>query len=489
MSTGMQQDLNAMGIANVNLNFEPETRFFTKTYLRYFPFAMAPQYMDFNSQPDWGQRGQIVLDRSADNCTKVRVETTLAPLLGNGVTTLSAALSGAPTPLAQTVANAHFTNDVGHAMFDKIEAFLGSVSFDTLYPEHLHALNQISRLSEERAPILTGEDPSGASLPTMCQQEQVLYTDVPVYFTEAWGNAWPLLLSHVTDMKFQFTLKKLTDCVQANDPSQAINLGTADGAILSIILLVELVILTDDERALVLNRGVTHLVNQHQSGGTFTIDAGKTKFSVNFVLNNPCQNIMMLFRQQTNLNANEYFNFTGQETGQFANHAFSSAQLNLNNNTRVPALNPLYFMYIQNEQHCRRVPDKNVYIYNFCLARSPTDPSGTLNFSRIDHPQLTFTFSTALPAAMDFMLFAENWNQIDIDGGVNISIARKPLNYKETHRTDHQTFLVRFEKILIYCLVDNRRCSQDSNRVSDTCSGPNLATDLVRLVILLSYVT
>ena len=76
-----------------------------------------------------------------------------------------------------------------------------------------------------------------------------------------------------------------------------------------------------------------------------------------------------------------------------------------------------YFRTIQPLEVGYTFPEKNIYIYSFCLKPEELQPSGSCNFSRIDN--LTFNFTgNQLYTGYTFNLYAKNYNILRIMGGM-----------------------------------------------------------------------
>ena len=94
-----------------------------------------------------------------------------------------------------------------------------------------------------------------------------------------------------------------------------------------------------------------------------------------------------------------------QPEGPHDNSPFASVGLMLNGHDRFSSRSGSYFTWIQPMQHHTRCPPGDVRhgswcgMYSFCLSPEEHQPSGALNFSRIDSAQLRMTFK---PADVDF---------------------------------------------------------------------------------------
>lgn len=96
-----------------------------------------------------------------------------------------------------------------------------------------------------------------------------------------------------------------------------------------------------------------------------------------------------------------------------------SAELKINNMTRFAKREAEYFRNVQCAQHHTNIPNEYIYVYSFALYPEDAQPSGSLNFSRLDTATLTLNYSdvmTAVPA--EVTVFAPYWNVFTYDGGV-----------------------------------------------------------------------
>tara|TARA_Y100000992_G_scaffold121706_2_gene79753 strand:- start:2673 stop:5144 length:2472 start_codon:yes stop_codon:yes gene_type:complete len=106
--------------------------------------------------------------------------------------------------------------------------------------------------------------------------------------------------------------------------------------------------------------------------------------------------------------------------GIYDNCPVASVSLNLNGYDRFSPRDGEYFWLCQPYQHHRRVPhDHWLGMYSFCLKPEEHQPSGTLNFSRIDAARLTMHFkSHASECRRDVYVYALNYNVLRILSGM-----------------------------------------------------------------------
>ena len=83
------------------------------------------------------------------------------------------------------------------------------------------------------------------------------------------------------------------------------------------------------------------------------------------------------------------------------------------------ARDPHYFRQVTPKRVHSRIPEKHIYMYSFALHPEQIDPSGTINFSRIDNTEMRFTLTA--PGAgntIEFHLWARSINWMKIERGL-----------------------------------------------------------------------
>jgi hypothetical protein len=309
-----------------------------------------------------------------------------------------------------------FVEDVGRAMCEEIRLEIGTVQYDRIYPELMHAVEEQSVLAEKQLGKVTGKSQSVAELVDMAKNTQYLYIPLIFYFQNDYGSAIPLVALHLTDIKVYVKLKAKSDMIVS--VGAAYTVLTTDATINAMNLLCEIAFLDDAEREWFANTNLKYLITQHQYLGLQTITSGKTSASVDLLFNHPVKEFIWMMRSAANTTAKSLFNFSGAETGNLTGETFATATLQLNGQQRVQALGPLYYRVLQNKDHHSRIPLKHVYCYSFALYPEDPQPSGSLNMSRIDSSRLQFTFTAALTENYDLFLYAKNINSATVASGV-----------------------------------------------------------------------
>ena len=96
---------------------------------------------------------------------------------------------------------------------------------------------------------------------------------------------------------------------------------------------------------------------------------------------------------------------------------FEKAKITLNGLDRIPLRSATYFRTIQPYECEHEIPHKHIYMYSFCLKPNEYQPSGGLNFSKIDNAYLEFTGSID-GSNYTISVYAINYNVLRIMSGM-----------------------------------------------------------------------
>lgn len=396
--SGSLAQLGGIGKADVETFIAPSVTFWKTVTKRHTQFAMEPRTIEFQGAVAWNRTCTASIPRVSDLLPKLWLVVELGALdSGNG--------------------GAYFTDDVGRAMFEEVKLDCGAVTFDRLFPELEHSIEELDVCKEKQLGMLTGKSSSVQELIDAAKGIQKLYVPLSFWFNNDYANALPLVALHLTDIKIQVKLRKLADLVIAVPLSGYTGPTGTEGELINLNLMAEFVFLDDPEREWFASETHKYIISQNQYLGTHTVLAGVTEAKVELILNHPTKELIFVFRKASNLAAKQYFNFSGEQKAPFLNEAFKTVTLKLNGNERLEKRDPKYFRVIQAQQHHARVPDKHVYMYSFALYPHDINPSGSINFSRIDSARLQFEFDAALSENYELQVYARSLNVANVSGG------------------------------------------------------------------------
>ncbi len=323
--------------------------------------------------------------------------------------------------------------DLGHAMIKELSMEIGAVTHLQIPGEWMHVWETMSKPYSHRSKEFTGRTSDGggidSALEALPHAPQRLYIELPFWFND-YCNAVPLVALHLSDIKFKVVLRKKNELYKLTANSSLPAQGDAGLlAIDNIKAIGEYIFLPDSIRNTLATIEHYQLIKQIQKSEA-SIPQGVTQFSHSLDFNHMCSEFVWFGRKQnfdTDATTSwylQYYNFSGEETGTTIGTAngdfFSTAQITLNSNERVMAMDPKYYRLVHpsNVSHTN-VFKEFIYCYSFALEPEKLNPSGTLNCSRIENIHLNLKFSSALDYAYDFFVFAINYNVCRISSGVS----------------------------------------------------------------------
>jgi hypothetical protein len=123
-------------------------------------------------------------------------------------------------------------------------------------------------------------------------------------------------------------------------------------------------------------------------------------------------------------NSNDFLNYKTHESvnsshlsGSTIYEHFKTMKMSFNGIDRFKAREPTFFRAVQPLENKYTIPEKNVYMYSFCLDPETHQPNGSCNFSRIDNFSLTFTGDQSY-TGYKIYLYAKNYNVLRIMEGM-----------------------------------------------------------------------
>lgn len=397
--------LQNVGPQDRDLTFQPSISFFRRQYRRHTPYAQEPIEIPFTINPRLGKTGHVVIPRNADLLTKLYLVIDVPALRGT-----DGEIGGA---------GAMYTNDVARAMIESIVLEKASVVHDTLYPEFLHAWEELSVPTDRHLGPLTGKCNTDSKREKWARNGQRFYVPLEFYFQRDMAHAIPLVAMHMTDIKIKVNLKSKEKLFSHEFASNSENLKNFADSEIDMFLLGEYVYLGEDERKWFAQQDQEYLVTQNQAFSTTLMQGEKNK-QIELHFNHPVKELIFMFRTETSEARNEWFNFSTGQKGKYHDHGFETMALTINNSDRIQKRDPLYFGVLQPYEHHTRVPSKGIYVFSFAASPESSSPSGTINLSRVENVRMNFSFDSVggLAENTTLLVFARNKNVVTVGSGV-----------------------------------------------------------------------
>jgi Major capsid protein N-terminus/Large eukaryotic DNA virus major capsid protein len=390
--------LVATGKQDMFLTGNPQISFFKMVYRRHTNFATECQPMYFDGTPNFGQRITCLIPRRGDLLGRVYLDVTLPLLTDSSGNTLS------------------YTNSIGHALIQEITFEVGEQEIDRQTGEWMEIWTQFTTPAGQRAALneMIGRiEPYNVINLKPGTNSDGLHLLIPLqfYFCNNPGLYLPLLALQYSPIRINITLRPLNQLFWVQPPNPYPSDGSwkpgcstqvnCTNQIVNMMLWGEYVYLDVEERRMFVSTSHEYIIEQVQYTPPYAITASQSTATVPIEFNHPMKEFFFIVQRDQMINSNEWFNYSNLAIGEptpayvlsYLNSnapsgrmdLISSAKLQLDGYDRFMARSPMYFRLEQPYEHHTTTP-VNSFIYNYSFALRPEDsqPTGTMNASRID---------------------------------------------------------------------------------------------------------
>jgi len=248
------------------------------------------------------------------------------------------------------------------------------------------------------------------------RQRRFIYTPLPFWFSQFSGHALSLTSLQFHGVQIHVEFERLDRCIVVSNPDVGVkNCSTScclSNSDLACCLETTYVYLDTAERDRFATTHFEMLLVQTQAHYHQTTTSN-IRMQLNF--NHPCLELIWAVRRQCQEKCNNWFNYSGVDN----RDPMLSASLLLNNQARMASKPAVYYRLVQPYQHHSNIPDCFIYVYSFALHPEDSSPSGSCNFSRIDHVDLMLNLQDGLSKEqVTIVVFARTWNVLRFKEGL-----------------------------------------------------------------------
>lgn len=403
--------LVAYGAQDIYLTGSPQITFFKVAYRRHTNFAMEAIEQTFTGVPDFGKKVTATISRNGDLITRAYVEVSLP--------SVTAAGSGS---------GFSWVSEPGHFLLKNVNVEIGGQQIDKHYAEWF----SIQRSLTLAAGKVNGYNSMIGNLSSLCSSvgaddhavaagassaEKKLWVPLQFWFNRHPGLALPLIALQYHDVKVNFEFNSF-NALHRGESASVPSLG-------SCTLYVDYVYLDTDERRRFALAQHEYLIEQLQFTGDESLSGLNNKVKLAF--NHPTKELVFCVQQAgavdiSSVDARErldYTNFTTSLVKANGKNPVATALLQLNGHDRFSARPGDYFNLVQPYQHHSNIPDTGINVYSFALTPEEHQPSGTLNFSRIDNASLQLNLDPSMAGVSSVVkIFAVNYNVLRLMSGM-----------------------------------------------------------------------
>ena len=450
MAGGGLIQLVSIGAQDVYLVGNPQITFFKVTYQRHTNFARECIEQTIQGTQGFGQRITVSIARSGDLVGPMHVEFVLPalnsfvsaslPSVYNSINALGTSL---PTHTGDF--NWCWVNYVGYRLLDEVTIEIGGQPIDRHYPVWYYMWFELSTPAAKREGLqkmVGGYDVTELPLGLFnnATAQKTLYVPLVFWFNNHPGLALPLIALQYHEVKLFIRVAPLNDVVVAlpstnvtdvtdvlgiewNIPANVTTAGpfargTSNAPALSLSVWADYYYLDSEERRRFAQLSHEYLIKQvQQVTSTLSSIQGSQHGLIDYkTLNHPVSFNVWGFRKNITGSAPDWTNFTNSPPFlQFLGLSIMNThRLVLNGNERYNSKAADYYNLVQPYNHFTAIPPTGILVYSYALQPVEHQPSGSLNFSRIDNASNRFTLIADLTAdngiLADASIAFDAWN-------------------------------------------------------------------------------
>lgn len=405
---GVLAQLVALGNADSALTSNPEVTWWRLKTDRCSNFAMESILQTFNGTPYFGNEMTLTVNRTGDLIWKQFLVVDLpgieAEAGGNNTYRVSADLGVDGSPECAWV------NEVGHAICQRLSYSIGGQMIDTVFPSYMHAWEELSGAPGKRLGEMVGKYDTVEERVAASSSQQRLYIPFPFHYNRHSGSALPLVSLQFHSVQIHLHLESLHNLVQVSGNDCTVKkvgdgseqLGSSD---LKMYVDTMYVYLDMEERDRFSQNEFQQLTQQVQA---YTLPVSGTHARCQLSFNHPCVELIWMVQTREARQRGDWFDFTNAGADPVV-----TCKLSINSLPRFHR-EAGYFRLVQPYVHHTNVPASKVYCYSFALKPEEAQPSGSLNFSRIDQAELALE----LTGGDHLICFNRNWNVLKFRQGL-----------------------------------------------------------------------
>ena len=361
-------DLVSKGAQDVYITGSPEVSFFRQNYKRYTNFSIKPERMDFVGTFSGGNEVVIPVQSKGDLLSYVWIE---SPNISNvGVNT-----------------NAFFAND--DTSTTEFSLHIGGqevCKLDSLFIQGVHNILYKDTSSKAGCAVTTDTIAGNALAAASVAGRASDYFVIPFFFSDDWTKSLPLTALQYHQVEIRIRCRS--------------GLGSISPKVYGTY-----VYLDSDERDFLVNTEHELLITQtqYQPTSPTTTELDLTYF------NHPTKALHLVSSKAANQNWAAIQNF-------------SSATLYINGTSLFENMSSTFHHNVVPEMHTTSLPSgvldtAPLFTWPFCLKMNASQPSGSLNFSRIDNAKLALADPTGVLNGIN-RVYAVNYNILRVKDGM-----------------------------------------------------------------------
>jgi len=447
---GLIQIITATGEQDLYLTGNPEITFFKTVYRRHTNFAKETYEESFYSGDGFGKSSRCFLKPLGDLISKLTLYInigTLNPQISDrnskpcikNTSKINDDGELVECDCAQCKRNENdedvltygWINSLGHALIQTTWLEIGGQRIDKQYGEWFEIWSELTQTEEKRAgynQAIGKVDPESYRVGTFTDAME-LYIPLNFWFCRNIGLALPVLALHYHNIELAVDFRKFNECWVSNmKNAPSPNVPDFEASVL-----IEYIYLDIEERKQFYEESQIYLIEQLQYSENHQTNSSSVP--INLYFNHPVKELVWVLQRNdvtgppngvfpdTNIPiGNDWFNFSTSrcQNTSIVNDTFFQGMIQFNGVDRLKQyMMASYFRWYQPYYHHTRIPSNFIYVYSFGLRPEELNPTGQMNFSRIDSARLLLQMKNNRDYTnYNIRVYAVNYNILIISSGL-----------------------------------------------------------------------
>ncbi len=433
MAGGLLQ-LIYIGTQDIYLTKDPEITFFKYIYKRHTNFSLDTSIENFQSMPGFGKISRFTVPKKGDLLKNITLNIKLPSLNSSNISTINC-ICGCCS-ICQLNNNTpsltySWANGIGHIIIDYVELQIGGKVIDKHTGEFLDIWTELTQPEEKRYgynEMIGKKDPACFSVNSF-PNSMDLYVPLSFSFCRNIGLALPLISLYNDDIEIFIKFKQFKECWVSNIQNSPAPLNSQ----LDVTILADYIYLDLDERRKFSQSSHLLLTEQLQyTSQSFNSNCGNPRIDLYF--NHPIKQLIWIVQREDVIGpanglytensivypaGNDWLNFSSSLIPWLSDgkESFDKGSIYFDGIERVQEFSAKYFRLYLPYQYQTRIPHNYIYTYNFGLKTEELQPSGTCNWSRIEHSHLSLKIKK-IDYPYKIRVYAINYNWLLITNGM-----------------------------------------------------------------------
>lgn len=377
------------------LSFNGTRNFFIKSYENIIDFSVDQIKLYFIEDVNFGKKITVTFPKQADLLYKTYFCFSLPPLVATSGTF------------------AGWTNNIGHAIIDYIDLEIGTKlisRYHGMYMDIWEELTGVTHLEN----IMLGKYSNNDVLKNNASEETEYLVPLPFWFSKRYSNCLPLIALVYHHVKVVIKLNEFSQCITFDGLTEP-----EPVKILNPYIVADYVFVDDSLKLQLRSKPQRILIEQVQRKDTQGEENNSSTgiFKTTLPFNHPIKELLWVFVEDESYNNNDFFNYSKRNlipsTKVFS--LMKNAKLNIDGKDYNELKEEIVYRLTSNHKN---ITDKHIYTLPFCMEPEELEPSGTLNFSKIDNANLYGEMRIPTPLNKMY-IFAINYNWLMVQNGLS----------------------------------------------------------------------